>query len=146
MRDCNSTVVAQLKAEMLANNCTDVQPILCVVNINANECFNSDSKEGYTYYTIGGNHSRKALEELLEENPNLSFKRQYSSRLCAIYKPMEATLIRRLASKHNRAAAYHHDMNTWDWVSYIFFILNACRKNVAWLFFCVSGPTYLVEV
>ena len=115
VRDCSEKVVEQLKLEMIANNCTDVQPILCIADVRG-EDFDVNSKEGYKYHTIGGNHSRQALQELIEEKPSLASNRQYSHRLCAVYKPMDTKLIRRLASKHNRAAAYCHEMTTWDWV------------------------------
>ena len=117
VREVNTAVVSSLKIEMQDNPCNDVQPLLCVVQLKADESFNKQHKEGYYYHTIGGNHSRQALQELLKENPQLQGNRQYTYRLCAVYLPMEATLARRLASKHNRAASYCHKMTTWDWVS-----------------------------
>ena len=117
VRDCSEKVVEQLKIEMIANNCSDVQPILCIVDLNGDELYDLNSKEGYHYCTIGGNHSRQALQELLKENPTFVSNKEYTHRLCAVYKPMDTKLIRRLASKHNRAAAFCHEMNTWDWVS-----------------------------
>ena len=101
---------------MIANNCTDVQPILCIADVKGGDSFDACSKEGYRYATIGGNHSRQALQELIKEKPAFANNRQYSHRLCAVYTPMDTKLIRRLASKHNRAAAYCHEMTTWDWV------------------------------
>ena len=49
---------------MIANNCTDVQPILCIADVKGGDSFDACSKEGYRYATIGGNHSRQALQEL----------------------------------------------------------------------------------
>ena len=117
VRDRNPQMVSLLKQEMLSNPFGDVQPILCIVQLKENEPFDSKLKEAYFYLTIGGNHSRQALQELLQERPLLQKNRQYTHRLCAVYKPMLHQLARRLASKHNRAAAYCHEMTTWDWVS-----------------------------
>lgn len=117
VRDRNPQMVSLLKQEMLSNPFGDVQPILCIVQLKENEPFDSKLKEAYFYLTIGGNHSRQALQELLQERPLLQKNRQYTHRLCAVYKPMAHHLARRLASKHNQAAAYCHEMTTWDWVS-----------------------------
>ena len=116
VRDCDAKIVEQLKLEMIANNCSDVQPLLCIVDLRGEDLFDVNSKERYQYYTIGGNHSRQALQELLKEKAALTLNKQYAYRLCSVYKPMDTKLTRRLAPKHNRAAAYCHEMNTWDWV------------------------------
>ncbi|XP_065901830.1 uncharacterized protein [Dysidea avara] len=95
VRNCSDTIVKQLKQEMLKNACTDVQPILCIVHLKDGEIFQANMKEGYKYFTIGGNHSRQALQELLSEKEELQN-------------------LRRLASKHNCAASHVHEMTTWD--------------------------------
>ena len=122
VRDRNPQMVSLLKDEMLSNPFGDVQPILCIAQLKDNEVFDSKLKEAYHYYTIGGNHSRQALQELLTEEVHLKNNRRYTHRLCAVYKPMENQLAKRLASKHNRAAAYCHEMSTWDWVCIIIII------------------------
>ena len=116
VRDCNEKVVSELKQEMLANPYADVQPLLCMVRLKDDETFDRKLKEAYLYDTIGGNHSRQALQEILKENPHLQ-KKVFTYRLCAVYKPMEVKLARRLGSKHNRAANFCHEMTTFDWVS-----------------------------
>ena len=127
VRDRNPHVVASLKLEMLENAFSDVQPILCIAQLKSGESFDKNLKEAYLYHTIGGNHSRQALQELLKERPYLEQNRQYTHRLCAVYTPMEATLVRYLASKHNRAASCFHEMTTWDWVcSLTFQIIYVC--------------------
>lgn len=35
-------------------------------------------------------------------------------RLCSVYKKMDTQLTLRLASKHNRATSFNHEMTTWD--------------------------------
>ena len=82
-------MVSLLKEEMLSNPFGDVQPIFCAAQLKESEVFDSKLKEAYLYYTIGGNHSRQALQELLEEKRHLKNNRQYTHRLCAVYKPME---------------------------------------------------------
>lgn len=117
IRDCNKTVVATLKQEIMENPCSDVTPILCVVDIEEGTTFQSDLKEAYTYITIGGNHSRQAFQELLDEKKALANNRLYSHRLCSVYLPMSIKLTSRLAFKHNRASAFSYKMTSWDWVS-----------------------------
>jgi len=117
VRECNLKMVESLKQEILDNPCNDVTPILCIVNLQQNGAFDHSLKEAYLYSTIGGNHSRQAFQEILKENPEFNSNRQYTHRLCAVYSPMANTLARRLASKHNRAATYSHEMTCWDWVS-----------------------------
>ena len=110
-------MVYKLKQEMIKNPCTDVTPILCIVNLQPGEIFKPILKDSYRYISIGGNHSRQALQELLKENKQLERQRCFTHRWCAVYKPMEIPLARRLASKHNRAGSFNHEMTNWDWVS-----------------------------
>lgn len=123
IRKLNLQVVDKLKQDMLQNMCVDVQPILCIVELQLGQIFDESLKEGYTYYTIGGNHSRQALQDLLKEVPGLEHNKQYTHHQCAVYLPMDAMLAKRLAAKHNYAASNSHEMSTWDWVSRRSFIL-----------------------
>ena len=72
LRDRNPNIVASLKQEMMNNPYSDVQPILCIAQLKDGECFDTNLKEAYLYYTIGGNHSRQDLQELLKEKPHLT--------------------------------------------------------------------------
>ena len=110
-------MVSALKQEMLDNPCGDVTPILCIVKMDEDEIFNQTLKDSYQYITVGGNHSREALQQILKENKTLEHNKLYSHRLCAVYRPMSTSLAKRLASKHNRAASFMHEMTSWDWVS-----------------------------
>ena len=65
-------------------------------------------------YTIGGNNSREAAQKLLKEHPELRDWCLHTHRLCSVYKQMSTTLSLRMASKHNRATAFIHEMTTWD--------------------------------
>ena len=110
----NEKFIHSLKQEMMENPTGDVQPLLCVVRLKDDEEFDETLKEGYIYETLGGNNSREAIQQLLKENPDLKRKRIYSHRLCSVYSRMPMDLALRLASKHNRASAFTHDMTTWD--------------------------------
>ena len=120
VRKCSKNIVDQLKQEMVDNTCTDVQPILCIVQLKRDETFNPLVKEGYKYNTIGGNHSRQALQELLSEKPELKSSKQFTHRTCSVYSAMDTILVRRLANKHNRAATHVHEITTMDWVRFTY--------------------------
>lgn len=116
----NETFIDVLKEEMLENPTRDVQPLLCIVRLKNGEEFDENIKEGYTYETIGGNNSREAIQQLLIEKPELKKKKTYSHRLCSVYARMPPELALRLASKHNRASGFTHEMSTWDKVGISF--------------------------
>ena len=99
---------------MLQNPTCDVQPILCMVRLPAGQEFNPNTKEAYTYDTLGGNNSREAIQQLLREHPELHQEKTYTHRLCSVYSCMDSALALRLASKHNRATAFSHELTTWD--------------------------------
>ena len=101
----------------MKNPCKDVTPILCIVNLQPGEVFKPTLLDSYKYISIGGNHSRQALQELLKEKKELENNRLYTHRLCAVYKPMEVPLARRLACKQNRAGSFNLEMTNWDWIS-----------------------------
>lgn len=99
---------------MLDNPTADVQPILCMVRLRSAERFDPNLKEAYVYNTIGGNNSREAVQQLLKEHPELEEQKVFTHRLCAVYNHMGTTLAFCMASKHNRATAFLHEMTTWD--------------------------------
>lgn len=106
-----------LKKKMTENATRDVQPLLCIVRLNEDQVFDENIKEAFVYETIGGNNSREAMQQLLSEKPDLKKKKIYTHRLCSVYSRMSNELALRLASKHNRASGFTHDMTTWDKVS-----------------------------
>jgi len=106
-----------IQHEILKNPCSSVNPILCVVNLDEGCRFNKDQKESYSYMTIGGNHSRQAFQEILDEQATLRQNKAYTYRLCSVYTSMEKPPLNRLVLKNNRAAAFCHKMTTWDWIS-----------------------------
>ena len=114
VRETSGNFISCLKQEMLDNPTANVQPLLTIVCLKQDESFDSSVKEGYIYQTVGGNHSRQALQELLKEHPDLQRQKVYSHRLCSVYTQMSTQLALRLASKHNRASTFAHEMTTWD--------------------------------
>lgn len=119
VRKTSQGFIEGLKAEMMDNPTADVQPILALVRLKTGDVFDPKLKDGYVYETVGGNHSRQALQELLKENPELARQKVYSHRLCSVYTRMPTSLALRMASKHNRASTFTHDMTTNDKVSHI---------------------------
>lgn len=117
IRDTSKAFIDGLKAEMLENPTSDVQPILTIVKLDDGQSFDPNLKDGYKYETVGGNHSRQALQELLREHPELHKQKVFSQRLCSVYSQMPSSLTLRIASKHNRASVFTHDMTTGDKVS-----------------------------
>ena len=116
IRERKDAIVDRLKLEIMDNQIGDVQPILCIVSLGNEEFFDPNVKEGYVYETIGENNSREALQRLLREKPELQ---ENSHRLCSVYSRMETKFALRLASKHNRATNFSHDMTMWDKVMFI---------------------------
>ena len=130
VREKSEKFIGSLKEEMLENPTRDVQPLLCIVRLKPDEEFDEKLKQGYMYETIGGNNSREAIQQLLREDSQLKKKKVYSHRLCSIYTRMTTELALRLASKHNRAAGFTHDMTTWDKVS-----TNGFKEKIYLFFF-----------
>ena len=134
MRAKSKVFIDALKKEMIENPTGDVQPLLCIVRLKDEQEFDENVKEGYIYETIGGNNSREAMQQLLSEKPDIRKKKIYSHRLCSVYTRMSTELALRLASKHNRASGFTHDMTTWDKVSalpmlYLCFVLQCMHAE-----------------
>ena len=81
VRDTNDQFISALKKEMLDNPTSDVQPMLCVVKLDEGQVFHPNLKEGYRYGTIGGNHSRLAMQQLFREHPHLKDNKLYTHHL-----------------------------------------------------------------
>lgn len=128
LRGKNEPFIESLMKEMIENPTGDVQPILCVSDLNDGQEFDPERREGYKYTTTGGNNSREALKQLLIEKPYLKDNKLYSHRLCSVYKPMDSKFVLPLASKHNKATSFSHDMTTWDKVQLIAVVLQKYVK------------------
>ena len=114
LRPVDKVFVDTLKTHMKRNPSRDVTPIVGLVQLPDGERFQEYHKETYLYETLGGNNSRVAMQELLEEE-DLRFR----SRLVSVYCHLTDNQALRLASKHNLATTVHHDMITSDKVGVI---------------------------
>ena len=136
IRDPDEHFVASLKLEMLENRTSHVAPMIAIVRLRDDEQFDSKHPEAFTYETIGGNHSRIALQQLLNENDNLRQDPQFSSRRVSVYSRMTDEQAQHLALRHNRATDFTCKMTTQDKVHCIKFMVyfpctyinNFCTK------------------
>jgi len=111
LRQPDPVFVESLKNEMRENPMSSVTPIIGVVYLREGEAFNENHASSYSYETIGGNHSRIALQELRTAYPE---NQHYKSRMVAVYVNLANHLALRLAAKHNRATGFIHSMTTQD--------------------------------
>ena len=114
VRPVDKVFVECLKHEMLANPTTDVAPMIGLVHLPPGVAFDNLRPEAYTYETLGGNNSRTALAELLEENADLKTDPRYSRRLVSVYCNLTDEEAQHLAVKHNRQQSFVHQMTTQD--------------------------------
>ena len=87
------------------------------------EEFEEEKKDTYLYETLGGNHSRAALQALCEEmeNPPAAFR----TRLVSVYCGLSNEEAYRLASKHNNATSLQNKMTHWEKVKLFFANMNS---------------------
>ena len=116
LRPVDPVFVDTLKAHMKRNPSRDVTPIVAMglVQLLDGEEFQEDCKDIYLYETLGGNNSRVAMQELLDEEDL-----QFRTRLVSVYCHLTDNQALQLASKHNLATSVHHEMTTSDKVSVI---------------------------
>lgn len=109
-----------LKDEMLNNPTNNVAPLIGVVHLRDDEIFDKKNPEAYVYETIGGNHSRIALNQILESNnQNLE---KYRFRTVSVYDGTITDIeAQHLSLRHNRATEFTNKMLTQDKVSNIRF-------------------------
>lgn len=106
--------VKELKKEMLENPTSDVAPMIGLVFLIDGEQFDQQHPEAYSYEVIGGNNSRKALQELIEEHPHLASEKPYCQWPVSVYSNLTDEQAQHLAIKHNRATHFTHAMTTQD--------------------------------
>ena len=99
--------VDTLKSHMKRNLSRDVTLIVGLIQLSNGEEFQEHRKNTYLYETLGGNNSRVAIQELLNED-DLRFR----TRLVSIYCHLTDNQALRLASKHNLATSIHHEMTS----------------------------------
>lgn len=122
-RSVDRVFVDGLKKEMLANPTNDVAPMIGLLRVRKDEEFDSIHPEAYTYETLGGNNSRVALSELLDEHPNLRTDNRYTNRVVSVYRNLSDEQALLLAVKHNRQQSFVHSTTTQD---------KVCRQVIYW--------------
>lgn len=110
--DC--VFVDGLKKEMLANPTNDVAPMIGLLRMRGDEEFDQLHPEAYTYETLGGNNSRVALLELLQEHPELCSDHRYRKRMVSVYWGLTDDQAQLLVVKHNRQQSCVHSTTTQD--------------------------------
>lgn len=113
----DDTFVSTLKAEMLRNRTNEVAPIIGLLELKEGEVFNKDKCDTYVYECIGGNHSRLAHQQILEDNPDLNTDRHFSHRSVSIYVNLTDEQAQHLAHRHNRTTEFINVMTTQDKVT-----------------------------
>ncbi len=113
LRPPDRVFINTLKDEIMANQISTVSPIIGIPCLDDGQEFDKKHPALYKYETIGGNHSRIALQELAVENPRESLQ----TRLVAVYTGVDDDVALMIASKHNRATDLTHKMTTQDQVS-----------------------------
>ena len=111
LREPDRLFIDNLKKEMLENPTKLVSPIVGLVCLRRDQEYDPRHTNSYMYETIGGNNSRIAIQELSEQYPTES---SYKTRFVAVYAGLTSEEALRLASKHNRATSFTHDMTTQD--------------------------------
>ena len=116
LREPNLEYVESLQEEMLSNPTVNVAPIIGVVRLQEHDNFDKRHPEGYLYETIGGNHSRMALQNLLKTHKDLPDT--YKFRIVSVYaSSITDEEAQHLALRHNRATEFTNKMLTQDKVS-----------------------------
>ena len=88
-----------------------------LLELKKGEVFNKDECDTYVYECIGGNHSRLAHQQILEENPDLNTDRHFSHRSVSIYVNLTEEQAQHLAHRHNRTTEFINVMTTQDKVT-----------------------------
>ena len=126
VRAVDRIFVECLKREMLANPTTDVAPMIGLVHIQPGEEFDRRHPEAYTFETLGGNKSRTALVELLQENADLAADPRFSKRMVSVYCNLTDEEAQLLAIKQNRQQSFIHQMSTQDKVCLCIANIHVC--------------------
>ena len=130
VRRADEKFIECLKHEMLENRTCDFAPIVATVRLSDDEQFDMKHPEAYTYDTIGGNHSRIALQQLIKENQELAIDPTFSSRRVSVYGRLSAEQAQHLAHRHNRATEFTSKMNTQDKVYWQIHLTFQCMQGV----------------
>lgn len=102
----------------------NVAPIIGVVHLKDDEAYDRKHPEAYVYETIGGNHSRIALHQLMETSKDLPDT--YRFRTVSVYSnTISDEEAQHMALRHNRATEFTNKMLAQDKV--IFMRMKLCH-------------------
>ena len=118
IRTPDETFIEMLKAEMLTNRMNEVSPIIGVVQLKSGELFHKENATSYMYECIGGNHTRIALQQLINENKSLASDKHCTCRSVSVYVNLTDEQAQHVAHRHNRATEFVNKMITQDKVCY----------------------------
>ena len=110
LRPVDEIFVHDLKENMLKNPSKDATPLVGLVVLEKHQEFDAKLAELYEYETLGGNNSRVALQQLVKESDDPTFR----TRLASVYKNLSDDEALRLAAKHNAVTSLHHAVSTSD--------------------------------
>ena len=135
IRQPDMLFVEALKEEMITNPLMEVAPIIGLLILPEGEEFIPAHCAAYKYETIGGNHSRMALQEILKSQDNPL--PVYTHRIVSVYHGLSDTEVQHLAHRHNRASGFHHSMTTQDKVKFrsMFFIRDIMYMYVHYIMY-----------
>ena len=91
---------------MRLNLTCDVAPIVAQVLPREGQKFDEAHPKAFKYETLGGNHTRIALTQLLEEDKELASLPYYRARLVSVYAWLFTEQAQHLALRHIRATEY----------------------------------------
>ena len=126
IRQPDMKFVELLKTEMMSNPTADVAPIIGVLLHESD--FDQSHAEAYKYETIGGNHTRIALQQIINENKELP--EIYTHRLVSVYRGLSDQHATHLAHRHNRATEFTNKMTTQDKVYKFVLFVNSIVFHV----------------
>ena len=104
--------------------------------LTTNNLIRNILKLTHAYETIGGNHSRIALAQLLNEKKELALDPKFFNRRISVYTRLSDEQAQHLAHRHNRATEFTSKMNTQDKVLHT----HACIQDI-----CMHCPVYHIH-
>ena len=103
-----------LHKERLKNPTLDVAPLVALVILPSKENFNPAHAETYKYETIGGNHSRIVLQEIIKDESCAHLHDIFSHHLVSVYHGLMDEQAQHICHRHNRATEFTNKMITQD--------------------------------
>lgn len=103
IRDIDEKYLKTLKKRIVTYPTAHVAPLLANVRLSSGQSFDADNLGAYQYEMIGGNHSRKVFQMLVED-PIHSLQNCFHFRLAAVYTGLTDKEALALGRQHNISA------------------------------------------